>query len=104
MGFNLFLEYEDVLGRERLFEDCPLSVEERERLFAALAHVSEWRHVYFLWRPNLPDEGDNHLVELAIAGRADTIVTQNVRDFRRGELYFPHIRVLRPAEFVNEMR
>ena len=104
MGLNLFLEYEDVLGREKLFERCPLSAEERDRLFAALAHVSEWSRVYFLWRPNLPDEADNHLLELAVAGRADIIVTQNVRDFQRGELYFPHIRVLRPAKFLNEMR
>jgi putative PIN family toxin of toxin-antitoxin system len=104
MGLNLFLEYEDVLGRDELFDSCPLSAEERQRLFAALAHVSDGVHVYYLWRPNLPDEGDNHLMGLAVAGRAEIIVTQNVRDFERGELYFPHIRVLRPAEFVNEMR
>lgn len=104
MGMNLFLEYEDVLGREELFRDCPLSAEQRACLFAALAHASEWRRIYFLWRPNLPDEGDNHVLELAVAGRANIIVTQNVRDFRCGELYFPHLRVLRPAEFVNEMR
>jgi hypothetical protein len=30
------------------------------------------------WRPNLRDEGDNHLVELAIAGGAEAIVTYNV--------------------------
>lgn len=104
MGLKLLLEYEDVLGRKELFKDCPLSADDRMRLFAALAYVSEWRNIYFLWRPNLLDEGDNHLVELAVAGRADIIVTQNVRDFQRSELYFPHIRVLRPAEFVNEMR
>jgi predicted nucleic acid-binding protein len=57
--------------------------------------------VYFLWRPNLPDEGDNHLVELAIAGGADTIVTNNVRDVRRGELSFPDLQILTPAEFLK---
>ena len=29
-----------------------------------------WVRVYYLWRPNLPDEADNHLVELAVAGNA----------------------------------
>jgi hypothetical protein len=45
--------------------------------------------VYYLWRPNLPDEADNHLIELALAGGADTIVTNNLRDVSRGELTFP---------------
>ena len=44
----------------------------------------------------LPD-----LVELAIAGGADTIVTNNVRDVRRGELSFPNLQILTPAEFLK---
>jgi hypothetical protein len=38
--------------------------------------------VYFLWRPNLPDEADNHLIELALAGAAQTIVTHNLNDLQ----------------------
>jgi hypothetical protein len=34
----------------------------------------------FLWRPNLPDEADNHVIELAVAGGASAVVTNNVRD------------------------
>jgi len=40
--------------------------------------------VFYLWRPNLPGEGDTHLIELALAGAAATVVTQNVRDLREG--------------------
>jgi predicted nucleic acid-binding protein len=43
--------------------------------------------VYHAWRPNLPDEADNHLLELAVAAQADAIVTRNLRDpmvFRAG--------------------
>ncbi len=104
MGLKLFLEYEDVLGRTELFASSPLSLAERERLFAAFASVSEWVKIYYLWRPNLPDEGDNHIIELAVAGGAGMIVTQNVRDFERSELRFPGIRVLRPGDFLREMR
>ena len=43
----------------------------------------------------------NHLLELAIAGGADTIVTNNVRDVRRGELSFPSLQILTPAEFLK---
>lgn len=51
-----------------------------------------------------PDEGDNHLIELAVAGNATAIVTQNVRDLRRGELRFPQIAVETPAEFMTRWR
>ena len=104
MGLKLFLEYEDVLGRTELFESSPLSYAERERLFAAFANVSEWVKIYYLWRPNLPDEGDNHLIELAVAGGAGMIITHNVRHFERSELRFPEVRVLRPGDFLRETR
>ena len=57
--------------------------------------------IYFLWRPNLPDEADNHLVELAVAGGSDAIVTNHTRDVRRGELSFPHLQILTPAQFLK---
>ena len=59
--------------------------------------------VYFSWRPNLPDEGDNHIVELAVAGGAEIIVTHNVRDFRRPELRFPGLRAITPRESLKEL-
>jgi hypothetical protein len=58
--------------------------------------------VYFGWRPNLPDGGDDHLIELAVAGGAGFIVTNNVVDLSEGELRFPEIRVVRPLEFMKE--
>lgn len=104
MGNKLFHEFEDVLGRGELFARSPLSANEREELVNALMAVSEWVPVYYLWRPNLPDEGDNHLFELAVAGNATVIVTQNVRDLRRGELRFPRISGETPAEFMIRWR
>jgi putative PIN family toxin of toxin-antitoxin system len=101
MGQALFLEYEAVLGRDHLFLTSPLTRTERHELFEAFLSVCEWVQVYFTWRPNLPDEADNHIVELAVAGGAALIITNNVRDFRRGELRFPGLRVLTPAEFME---
>ena len=40
-----------------------------ETLLDAFSSVCVWVPVYYLWRPNLPDEGDNHVVELAVAAR-----------------------------------
>ena len=103
MGQSLFLEYEDVLGREALFSRSPLSAAERRALFEAFLSVCEWVHVYYLWRPNLRDEGDNHVFELAVAGGAAAIVTNNVADFRYGNLRFPDLQVLAPKDFVSSL-
>lgn len=101
MGAALFHEYEDVMGRSDLMRKSPLAAADRQTLFEAFLSVCEWVKVYFLWRPNLPDVGDNHLVELAIAGGADAIVTNNVRDVRGGELSFPGLQILTPTEFLK---
>src|SRR2546428_10397227 len=84
MGQKLFNESEDVLRRTELFRASPLTAREREELFDAFLNVCKWVPVFYLWRPNLPDEGDNHLIELAVAGTAATLVTHNVRDLRGG--------------------
>jgi predicted nucleic acid-binding protein len=104
IGEALFLEYEDVLGRPELFLNSPLSRKERTELFAAFLSVCEWIQIYFSWRPNLRDEGDNHLVELAVAGGADAIVTHNAKDFRETELRFPDLRIISPLKLVEELR
>ncbi len=102
-GAALFTEYEDVSRRAELFERCRLDENERMELLDIFLSVCEWVRVYYTWRPNLPDEADNHLIELAVAGGADIIVTRNLRDVRGGELHFPHLRIIPPEEFLKEI-
>ena len=83
-GNALWLEYEDVLKRDDW--DGATTANERLTVIASLASVGRWVSIYFGWRPNLPDEGDNHLYELAVAGAAEAIITHNIRDFRGAEL------------------
>ena len=71
-------------------------------LLDAFASVCTWTRVYCRWRPNLVDEGDHHLLELAIAASAEAIVTKNVRHLREGELRFPEISILRPEDILKE--
>jgi uncharacterized protein len=59
-----------------------------------------WTRIYFGWRPNLPDEGDNHLVELALAGGASHIVTHNLRDLKSMELRFPGLGIATPTQLL----
>ena len=98
----LLAEYEEVLDRPAL-RNCTLSVDERRDVLAAMASIGRWVQVYFAWRPNLADEDDNYLVELAVAGAAAAVVTHNVRDLRSGELAFPDLRILTPAQCLREL-
>jgi predicted nucleic acid-binding protein len=103
MGAALCAEYESLLSRKQLFEACSLDRGEREGLLNAFLSVCRWTTIYYGWRPNLRDEADNHLVELAVAGGAAAIITKNQRDFLAAELQFPGLRVLRPEEILQEM-
>ena len=66
-------------------------------LLEAVLSLCEWVNISFLWRPNLPDESDNHLIELAVAGNAESIITGNTKDIVAGEFVFDLIRIVTPA-------
>lgn len=103
MGNALFNEYEDVFSRNDLFKTCRLNSGERDELLDVFFSCCAWTRIYYSWRPNLPDEGDNHLVELAVAGGADFIVTRNLRHLKNMELRFPKLQVADPETFLKEI-
>jgi len=73
IGAALMAEYEDDMSRDSLFERSPLSAPERDAVLDALLNTARWVEVFHAWRPNLPDEGENHLIELAVAGQAQVL-------------------------------
>jgi len=99
----LFLEYEAVLKRpeQRLAHGRDLS--EIDRFLAGLASACEAVEVSFQWRPQLSDADDEMVLEAAVNGRADALLTHNVRDFAKGAARFG-LRVLRPGEILKELR
>jgi predicted nucleic acid-binding protein len=58
-----------------------------------------WRRGHLAVR--LPDEADNHVLELAVAAGAEVIITGNVRDFGRAELMFPGVQIFTPGAFLK---
>ena len=100
MGNSLFAEYEDVCTREDLFTGRFLASHERAQLLDAFLSCCLWVPIYYLWRPNLRDEADNHVIELAIGGGAAVIVTANKRDFARAELLFPQLAIQTAGELL----
>ena len=103
MGVALLTEFEATLSRDELFARSRLDAAERSMLLDTFLALCEWTRVYFLWRPNLKDESDNHLIELAVAGDADVVVTRNLRDLRSAGLRFEPLRILSPEDFLKEL-
>ena len=102
MGAALLAEYEDVLARTPLFAKSRLSTVERGELLDIFLSTCRWTRIYYGWRPNLRDEGDNHLVELAVAGGASHIVTHNLRDLKNMELKFAGLTVVTPTQLLGK--
>jgi putative PIN family toxin of toxin-antitoxin system len=99
----LFLEYEDVLKRpeHRLAHGLtPLEIDE---FLAEVAALIEPVEVHFQWRPQTRDPNDEMVLEAAINGRADAIVTYNVADFAEAGARF-EIAILRPPELLKKVK
>lgn len=97
----LFFEYEDVSNRKNIVSLCPLTTEERRQLLNSFYNICHWVSIKYLWRPNIRDEGDNFLIELALAGNATYIVTNNINDLISAELMFPSLKVSTPEQFLR---
>ncbi len=97
----LFLEYEDVLKRPEHRLVHSLGVDEIDDFLAELAALIEPVEVHFQWRPQSKDPNDEMVIEAAINGHADALVTYNVSDFAGIAERFG-IPVLRPSELLKK--
>jgi len=102
MSEALFYEYESVIKREKIKNLSPLSSKEITTLFQAYLSTCRWNEIYYMWRPNLKDEDDNFVVELAVASGAEIIITYNLKDFNSAELSFKH-QIMTPEQFLKEL-
>ena len=99
----LMIEYEAVLTREEHMAAAGASVEDVMTVLDALATVLEPVRLSFLWRPMVPDADDDMVLETAVNGRADLLVTFNRRHFEAASATFG-IDVESPAEAVRRLR
>ena len=97
----LFLEYEAVLKRPEQLMVGRRSEAMVDAFLDALSLRTESVHLHFLWRPQLRDPADEMVLETALNGRADALVTFNVSDFApAGRFGFP---VWTPREFLLKL-
>jgi putative PIN family toxin of toxin-antitoxin system len=99
----LFLEYEDVLKRAEQQMEHGLAPEAIDEFLAELAALIEPVEVHYRWRPQLRDPNDEMVLEAAIHGSADALVTHNIADFARAGERFD-IAVLRPADILGRVK
>jgi len=95
----LVLEYEQALMEHRA--DSGFAVQDIDDLLDYVCAVAKPHRVFFLWRPELSDPKDDMVLEVAVVGDCDTIVTYNQRDFAGAAAF--DIRVSTPGEFLADI-
>ena len=76
-------EYRDLLSRDDVRKQLALGPEDVETLLQFIATVARPASIRFVWRPNLRDEHDNMVMELALAGGSEYLITSNTPGFQK---------------------
>lgn len=98
----LMIECQAVITRPQHLRASGLSVEDVGSILDAVASIAEPVRVSFLWRPILVDPADDMVLEAAVNGRADMLVTFNRRDFVGPAESF-ELTVASPGEVVKRL-
>ncbi len=98
----LWLEYEAVLKREEVRRLHQLGDDDVDDFLDALASAVEPVHFHYLWRPQLSDPKDEMVLETAMNGQADALVTFNIRDYKPAMIRLAP-RLLTPSQFLASL-
>ncbi|WP_244538006.1 putative toxin-antitoxin system toxin component, PIN family [Mesorhizobium sp. YR577] len=98
----LFLEYEAVLSRKETRAATGQTLEEVGAVVSAIAAITEGVDISFRTRPILADAADEMVLEVALNGNAEAIVTHNVRDF--GSVRKLGMPIATPGDIVRRLK
>lgn len=107
LSVALALEYETIalLPEHVMAGETTLAIV--GKLIDTLIDIAEPVKVSFQYRPQLSDPGDEMVLEAAINGHAEAIVSFNSKDYRREGKIIPNefgIDVIDPAEALRRLR
>jgi putative PIN family toxin of toxin-antitoxin system len=102
ISVGMILEYEAVLKRAEHLAVAELTIGDVDDMLDAFCIFARPVINHFRWRPVLSDPDDDLVLETAVNGMADAIVTFNVFDFQRAKTVFG-IEVERPGETLRRM-
>jgi putative PIN family toxin of toxin-antitoxin system len=97
LSVPLALEYEAIA--KRLHKQLALSISDIDDILDYIFSVAITRKIHYLWRPQLKDQNDDMILELAVNAQAEIIVTHNTKDFVGAEMF--GIDILKPREFLK---
>lgn len=103
LGVALAMEYEAVCCRVEHRLAAGLSEREAGVFLDAVIALAEPVETHFMWRPQLRDPNDEMVLEAAVNGRADALVTFNKRHFGTAPSRFG-VAVLLPRETIRRIR
>ena len=95
----LVLAYED--AAKRLVEEIPTTERGIDDILDYVCAVAQRQQVFYLWRPFLRNLKADMVLELAVAGQCDLIVTDNEKGFQGVEQF--GLRVVTPKQFLEEI-
>jgi putative PIN family toxin of toxin-antitoxin system len=102
LSVALALEYEAMCILAEHCMAAGISYAEASVFVDGLIAMAEPVQSHFRWRPQLRDPGDEMVLEAAVNGRADAIVTFNEKDLREARRSFG-LAVIRPGEALRRI-
>ena len=102
LSVPLAMEYEAVCVRPEHQLGAGLSEQEVCVFVDAVIAIAEPVKIHYLWRPQLRNPSDEMVLETAVNGRANLLITFNVRDYGTAPARFG-IEVMTPREAVERI-
>jgi len=99
LSVPLVLEYEAVAKRER-WKNKPAWTTISD-IIDYMCLVGRKHKIHYLWRPRERDPKDDMVLEVAVAGQCEIIVTYNKRDF--GDASMHGLELMTPKEFLEKI-
>lgn len=87
LSVPLVVQYEAVLMRAEMLQVIGGDAQRVERFLDLLCAVARQLDISFLWRPILHDPDDEMVLEAAVQGGVDYLLTFNLRHFRGAERF-----------------
>jgi predicted nucleic acid-binding protein len=103
MDYKLACEYRDVALRESHLNASGKSLAETTAILDALESIAEPVFIAVQHLPMSPDTIDDMVLDVAINGSAEVILTNNTRHFRQAAKRF-QLKLMTPVELLIKFR
>ena len=97
LSVPLALEYE--ASAKKMIGEIALKEKEIDDILDfVISKANHWQ-IYYLWRPQLRDPGDDMVLELAVTANCEYIITYNLEDYKGSDKF--GVKAINPKEFLQ---